>query len=186
MDIVSTTGYSVLCTIFITAMAQLSFDLPEKISTVPVTMQTFAINIIPIIFDVKIATLASVWYYLCIAMGLPVGAGREGGSKKLYGPTGGYLVGFILASFQMGVMLETGAAQDPQSTFMALLIGNAIILLCGLVWLPFGLSFKTGKPVSNFSNMKDVLMWGLIPFIPGDLIKIVLAMAIQTLLLKST
>merc|ERR1712154_447390 len=93
MEFLSTMFYSVCCTAFIGCMAQLSFNLPKSISSVPITMQTFAINIIPLLFGLKVAVLSSVLYYIAIAVGLPVGAGGEGGVSKLYGPTGGYLVG---------------------------------------------------------------------------------------------
>ena len=135
-------------------------------------MQTFAINIIPLFFGLKIAILSSIFYFIAIGYGLSVGAGGEGAYKKLYGPTGGYLVGFILASFQIGFMYEN----DPtKNIFTPVILGNLIILIVGCMWLPFGLSYKTGKKLSNFTNIKDILMWGLIPFIPGDLIKIGLA-----------
>mmetsp|Transcript_9000 Transcript_9000/g.8091 ORF Transcript_9000/g.8091 Transcript_9000/m.8091 type:complete len:182 (+) Transcript_9000:102-647(+) len=176
MDITSTTiGYSALCALFIALMAQISFNLPKSISTVPITMQTFAINLIPLLFGLKIAVLSSIFYYIAIGYGLPVGASGEGGYKKLYGPTGGYLVGFILASIQIGIMYQ----DNPENILMPLIIGNLIIFAAGVMWLPFGLSFKTGNKLSNYTNIKDLLMWGFIPFIPGDLIKIALAVAVK-------
>eukprot|EP00483_Globobulimina_turgida_P000724 UN00724 len=169
---VSTILYSTASMIFIALMAQISFKLSPKISTVPITMQTFAIHVIPLLFGCKIATLSAILYYIAIGVGLPFGAGGEGGIKKLYQTTGGYLVGFILSSFQIGIMIEN----NQQNVIAPLLFGNVIIFISGVIWLPFGLSFKTGKKISNFTNIKDLLMWGVIPFIPGDLIKIALAL----------
>ena len=183
MDLISvfsttTICYSSLGALFIAIMAQISFNLPKSISTVPITMQTFAINVIPILFGAKIAVLSSVIYYIAIGYGLPVGAGGEGGYKKFYGPTGGYLVGFILASIQTGIMSEN----DPENILIPLIIGNFIIFAFGVMWLPFGLSYKTGKKLENFTNVKDLLMWGIIPFIPGDLIKIALAVFVKKII----
>eukprot|EP01084_Bolivina_argentea_P171935 297865_1 len=139
MNVFAIFEYTIVSTLFISLMAQLSFNLPKSVSTVPITMQTFAINVIPLVFGAKIALFGSITYYCGIGMGLPIGAGGEGGVSKLYGPTGGYLVGFILASFQMGIMIEN----DLEMTLLALVLGNIIILVSGMIWLPFGLSFNT-------------------------------------------
>eukprot|EP00483_Globobulimina_turgida_P012038 UN12060 len=133
-------------------------------------MQTFAICLIPLLLGCKIATLSAIFYYISIAVGLPFAAGGDGGLKKLYETTGGYLIGFVLASFQIGIMVEN----NPHFVIIPLVIGNIIIFISGVIWLPFGLSFKTGNKISKFTNIKDLLMWGVIPFIPGDLLKIAL------------
>ncbi len=167
--------YGTLCALLIAVMAQISFTLPKSVSSVPITMQTFAVNVIPLLFGFKVGVLSAVFYYIAIGFGLPFGAGGEGGFQKLYGPTGGYLVGFIVASLQIGLAIES----NPDHVLSALVIGSCIIFGAGAAWLPFGLSLKTGKKLSNFTNIRDVMMWGVIPFVPGDIIKIGLAVLVH-------
>lgn len=100
-------------------------------------------------------------------MGLPVFAGtpEKGiGLAYMLGPTGGYLIGFVLAATACGFLAEQGWDRSFGRVVAAMVIGNAIIYTCGVLWL--GTVIGWDKPV---------LQYGLIPFIPGDLAKIVLA-----------
>jgi len=96
-------------------------------------------------------------------MGLPVFAGGTGGLARLTGPTGGYLIGFVIAAFVVGRLSEKGWDRRFTTTAMAMLIGNAVIYALGLPRL------------AAFVGWEAVLKVGLFPFIPGDLLKIILA-----------
>jgi biotin transporter BioY len=82
---------------------------------------------------------------------------------RLMGPTGGYLVGFVAAAFITGVLAERGWDRKVITTALAMLFGNVIIYAFGLPWL------------ARFVGIEKVLGLGLYPFIPGDLIKLVMA-----------
>src|SRR3546814_8781828 len=103
------------------------------------------------------------------ALGLPVFAGTpEKGLGLAYmaGPTGGYLVGYVLAAAACGWLAERGWDRNVLSATVAMLVGNALIYLPGLLWL--GVLFGWDKPI---------LEWGLTPFLLGDLLKLALVAA---------
>ncbi|MFQ5466721.1 MAG: biotin transporter BioY, partial [Kiloniellaceae bacterium] len=104
------------------------------------------------------------------ALGLPVfaGAPEKGiGLAYMAGPTGGYLVGFVLAAAACGWLAERGWDRSVAKTAAAMLIGNVIIYVPGLLWL--GTLVGWDKPI---------LTWGLTPFLLGDLTKLALAAAV--------
>ena len=96
-------------------------------------------------------------------VGLPVFAGGKAGVAHLFGPTGGYLLGFVPAASLVGWLAEHGWDRRPVTAFAAMLLGNIVIYAFGLPWLAY------------FVGGERVLVAGLLPFIPGDLIKILLA-----------
>jgi len=87
-----------------------------------------------------------------------------GGPAVLLGPTGGYLVGFIPAAYITGLLAGKGWDRRMATTVLAMILGNLAIYTCGLLWLTCLTGIKT-----------TVLTMGLLPFLPGDIIKIILA-----------
>jgi biotin transport system substrate-specific component len=111
-------------------------------------------------------SLALLTYLAEGAMGLPVLAGGAAGLARLTGPTGGYLIGFVAAAFLVGWLAERGWDRRPETTLLAMVLGNVIIYAFGLPWL------------ARFVGAGQVLAMGLWPFLPGDLGKILLATAL--------
>jgi biotin transport system substrate-specific component len=95
---------------------------------------------------------------------LPVFAGGKSGLIVLMGPTAGYLVGFFLAATACGWFAERGFDRSYTKLFAALLVGNILLYVPGLLWL--GSMIGWDQPV---------LELGLYPFVLGDLIKIAMA-----------
>ena len=134
---------------------------------VPMTMQTFVVLIIGMAFGWRLGAAAVLLYFVQGALGLPVFAGTpEKGIGLAYmaGPTGGYLVGFVLAAGVVGWLAEKKWDRNVFTTAAAFFIGNVVLYVPGLVWL--GLVLGWDKPV---------LELGLYPFLPGDVLKLVLA-----------
>jgi len=134
---------------------------------VPITMQTFVVLVIGMTFGWRLGGATFALYLAEGAMGLPVFAGtpEKGiGLAYMIGPTGGYLLGMLLATMLVGWLAQRGWDRRVLSTAAAMVIGNLVIYLFGLAWLGSVVGWD-----------KPVLQWGLIPFIPGDLAKIVLA-----------
>jgi biotin transport system substrate-specific component len=142
-------------------MAQVAIPLP--FTPVPVTGQTFAVLLVGALYGSQRGALTVGLYLLEGALGLPVFAGGTSGLGRLLGPTGGYLIGFVAAAWIVGRLCEHGWDRRVPTAALAMLMGNAVIYLCGLPWLAL------------FVGPERSLMAGLWPFIPGDLIKLVLA-----------
>ena len=134
---------------------------------VPQTLQTMLVLLIGMAFGAKLGAASVILYLAAGAGGLPVFAGTpEKGIGLAYmaGPTGGYLAGFILAAAACGALAQAGWGKRLWTTAAAMILGNLIIYVCGVLWL--GAVVGWDKPV---------LEWGVYPFLPGDAAKIVFA-----------
>ena len=148
----------------------LSAKLKIPFYPVPMTMQTFIVLGLGMIYGWRLGASTVILYMALGAFGLPVFAGtpEKGlGLAYMMGPTGGYLIGFVLAAAATGYLAEKGWDRKFVSTFLGMLVGNIIIYIPGLIWL--GQVVGWDKPI---------LAWGITPFLLGDLAKIILAMII--------
>jgi biotin transport system substrate-specific component len=139
--------------------AQLAIGWP-----VPITAQTFAVLMIAALFGPRRGGLCVLTYIMLGVAGLPVFAHGKYGFAALFGPTGGYIVGFVAAAYLVGLLAEKGWDRRTGTTIVAMALGNLIIYAFGLGWLSCLMGVK-----------KDVLTVGLYPFIIGDALKIGLA-----------
>ena len=130
---------------------------------VPITGQTFAVLMIGASLGAKRGTLAVLAYLAQGLAGLPVFA-MGSGLLVLTGPTGGYLIGFVPAAYVTGLLAEKGWDRRFATTVLAMALGNVIIYACGIAQLCLLMGPHRG-----------VLTTGLLPFIPGDLLKIIIA-----------
>src|SRR5438105_5378843 len=140
--------------------AQLRIPLP--FSPVPVTGQTFAVLLVAAALG-RLGLASVIAYLIAGAAGLPAFAGGASGAAYLTGPTGGYLLGFALAAAAVGSAAERGGDRHVGTAPAAMLVGEIAIYLCGLAWL------------ARFVPAERLLDAGLLPFIPGDVFKLVLA-----------
>ena len=137
---------------------------------VPMTMQTFLVLAIGMAYGWRLGAATILLYLAQGAMGLPVFAGTpEKGIGLAYmaGPTGGYLVGYVLAAAACGWLAERGWDRNVVTTALAMFIGSVLIYIPGLLWLGTLLGWD-----------KPILEWGLIPFVLGDTFKLALAAAV--------
>lgn len=140
--------------------------LPIPISPVPISLTNLVIYFSVALLGWKLGTLSYVIYLLLGLVGLPVFSGFSAGVGKLFGPTGGYLFGFIFMAVIAGICFEK--FQNKLMIFTGLVAGTAVCYLFGTLWLAHlaGLTFT------------QALFAGVIPYIPGDLVKIILAILI--------
>ncbi len=141
----------------------LSAQIAIPIGPVPITGQTLAVLLVGALLGSRRGALCILAYLAEGAMGLPVFAGGGGGMGVIVGPTGGYLIGFVAAAYVTGLLAERGWDRRVGTTLAAMLLGNAALYLFGLAWL------------SGFVGSERVLASGLLPFVPGDLLKMALA-----------
>jgi biotin transport system substrate-specific component len=141
--------------------AQLEIRLPW--TPVPITGQSFAVLLSGAVLGTRRALLAQLLYLAEGAAGLPVFAGGAAGAGRLVGPSAGYLIAFPLAAAVTGALAERGWDRRFASMLAAMLLGSAVIFAFGLLWL------------ARFVPSQALLATGLLPFLPGDLIKATLA-----------
>lgn len=147
--------------LFIALLSQIKISLP--FTPVPITGQTMGVLLAGALLGRYRGTLAILAYLSEGIAGLPVFAGGGFGLAHLLGPTGGYLLGFIPGAYITGVLAEKGWDRKTGTTILAMILGNLAILTLGLSWL------------AVFTGADRVLELGLIPFIPGDILKTGLA-----------
>ena len=134
---------------------------------VPVTMGTFAVLTLGAAYGPRLGLITILGYMIIGALGFDVFAGSSAeaaGLSYMLGGTGGYLVGYVLATLALGWAARAGWDRSMGKMALALLIGNALIYVPGLLWL--GQLYGWDKPI---------LAWGLTPFLLGDALKLGLA-----------
>ena len=153
-------------------VAQIRIPLPW--TPVPITGQTFAVLLAGILLGRWWGGISQVFYVGIGAAGVPWFAGWSGGIGILTGPTGGYLIGFILAALFLGFFTDTFINSRGFFPMLGLMFFANFVLIHGpgLLWLSLWASLIKGKAFASFYAL---LMAGTIPFIPGDITKAVAA-----------
>lgn len=166
--------HSMLRNIIIVAASSLLITLSAKVAIpfypVPMTMQTFVVIGLGLALGPRLGLAAVAFYLVQGAIGLPVftGTPEKGiGIAYMMGPTGGYLLGFLIAVYVSGMLAERGWDRNVFSAFGVAVLGTAILFVPGVLWL--GVLFGWDKPI---------LEWGLYPFILGGFAKAALAAAV--------
>ena len=127
---------------------------------VPVTMGTFAVLTIGAAYGARLGLATILGYMIIGALGFDIFAGSSAekfGLTYMMGGTGGYLVGYVLATLALGALAQRGWDRSFKWMALAMLIGNVLIYVPGLIWL--GTLYGWDKPI---------LAWGLTPFLIGD------------------
>ena len=161
------------CAIMATLMCILG-PLSIPIGPVPVTLTNFVIYLAIMLLGMKLSTLSFIVYLLLGTVGLPVFSGFSGGIAKLLGPTGGYLVGFILVALVGGFFFEKSKGQ-PVITGIGMFLGLVIAYVLGTAWFVFQMQVDVAHALT-------VCVW---PFVPFDIIKIVVAVIIGKIVRKA-
>ena len=132
---------------------------------VPMTMQTFVIFLIGMTYSIRLSFATVAFYLFQGAIGLPVFA-AGGGIAYLVGPTAGYLYGMLFASIVISYLANLGFSKTYFKAALSLLIGSVVIFSFGIMYLGYIIGFE------------KALTAGLLPFIPSELFKIALAVAL--------
>lgn len=141
------------------------------VSPAPVTLQTMFVLLCGLILGARGGVAAMLLYMAAGALGLPVFSGGKAGLAVFVGPTGGYLISFLAMAWMTG-MWRGGRAPGRVASFAALLLltvaASLLNLVCGSLQMMAVLHISAGK----------ALAMGLLPFLPGGLLKCVAAVAI--------
>lgn len=138
--------------------------IPIKGSPVPITLQTFFVIMSGAVLGKKLGSCSQLGYLALGAVGLPVFQGYAFGISHILGPTGGYLIGFVFASALVGKMLS-GDRINTYRTVIAFTAGILVIYSLGVLWLA----------VIYRANIFQAISIGALPFMIGDMAKILLA-----------
>lgn len=145
--------------------------VPIPVSPVPISLTNLVILISVYILGWKDSTISFLAYLLLGAVGLPVFSGFSGGLGKLAGPTGGYLIGFIFMAIIAGLFVEH-FPENRVLIVIGMVLATAITYTFGTAWLAFQLD----------QSFAAALSIGVIPYLPGDIIKIIIAIIVGPLL----
>ena len=132
---------------------------------VPITLQTLFLNLAAALLGGRLGALSQVIYILLGIIGLPVFAGGKAGIGVLIGPTGGYLIGFVVAAYVIGKLITM--KERPGFVWMAcsMVVGLVVIYFLGVIQLSLIAKLTVRKAVSV----------GVLPFLIGDGLKIIVA-----------
>lgn len=150
--------------LLLAVLAQISFHLP--FTPVPVTGQTFGVALIALLWG-RSRGVAAVMTYLTLGiLGAPIFA--FGTSLLMIGPSAGYLIGMLVAAYVMGSLADRGFTKSFSRTFLVALLGTAITFIFGVLVL------------SIFIPKQFLLAEGVLPFILGDIAKMILVSLMAT------
>ena len=149
------------------ALLAISAKIKVPMWPVPITMGTFAVLSLGAAYGPRLGLVTILGYMGIGALGFDVFAGSSAeaaGIDYMMGGTGGYLLGYVLATVLLGALAQRGWDRSMGKMAVAMLLGNVLIYVPGLFWL--GALYGWDKPI---------LQWGLTPFLLGDAIKLALA-----------
>ena len=183
-----TSTYAMVVTALMAAVTCILAPLSVPIGPVPISLTNFAIYLSLYLLDWKKGTLSYLIYLLLGLVGLPVFSGFTGGLAKLaglpvfsgfssgfaklLGPTGGYLIGFIPMAIIAGIVIDKFTNRGIQ--ILGMIVGTAICYAFGTAWFCFQSGYTVGAALAVC----------VIPFIPADLCKMVIAMIIGPMVRK--
>jgi len=131
---------------------------------VPITLQTLFLGLAGTLLGARLGALSQVVYLFLGILGLPVFAGGKAGIGVLFGPTGGYLIGFVAAAFVIGKLAALKERPGFALLCLSLVAGTSVVYALGILQLSL---------VARLTPLKALTV-GVLPFLPGDLLKIVL------------
>ncbi len=153
--------YAALFAALTAISAQVTIQLPY----VPITLQTFFVMLSGAVLGPYFGALSMAVYLLMGFIGLPVFAGLQSGLGVMAGPTGGYLLGFVLCPIVTGLIVRTRNKPGLLGYGMAMAAGTLVIYAPGVAWL----SLVTRMPLDK------AMIIGALLFVPGDALKVAVA-----------
>ncbi|MFQ3184917.1 MAG: biotin transport system substrate-specific component [Alteromonas macleodii] len=157
----------VIMVVFGIALLAMASKVSIPMIPVPITMGTFAVLTVGAAYGPRLGMATILGYMIVGVAGFDVFAGSSAdafGIEYMTGGTGGYLVGYVLATLALGFVARKGWDRSIGTMALAMFVGNALIYIPGLLWL--GTLYGWDKPI---------LEWGFTPFIVGDFLKLALA-----------
>lgn len=162
-----TTVKNLVTVALMTAVLAVLSPFSVQVGPIPLTLATLGVYFCAVLLGEKRGTLAVAVYLLLGAVGVPVFAGFSGGVQRFVGPTGGYLVGYLLCAFLAGLFIRRHP-EKPLFWVLGFVVGTAALYAFGTVWFMIGSKTPLGA----------ALLTCVVPFLAGDAVKIAAAVAI--------
>lgn len=134
-------------------------SIPLWFTPIPIATQNSVVLILAAFLGSRRGAAATFLFLVQVVMGLPVTSTGAVGIHCFFGPTGGYLIGYLIASFIVGAIAEKN--KTLANAFLAMTVGNLAIYLCGASYL------------ATFVGFPKAFLLGVVPFVLGDLLKII-------------
>ncbi len=153
-------------------------QVPMWPSPVPVTLGTFAVLAIGAAYGPRLGLATILGYMLLGTLGADVFAGSSAekyGWAYMSGATGGYLLGYVLATLLLGALARRGWDRSVGWMALAMLLGNVAIYVPGVLWIHHIIAAGAFDPAKYASVWEQTLVWGLTPYLIGDAMKLALA-----------
>lgn len=141
--------------------------LAIPVSPVAISLGTLAIYFVISVLGMKLGAISVVIYILLGLAGVPVFTNFTGGPGKLFGPSGGYIIGYIFLALIAGFFVDKFGTNLPVY-FAGMVLGTLVLYIFGTLWMGYQMDF----------TFTQALMAGVVPYIPGDLVKLAIAMAV--------
>jgi biotin transport system substrate-specific component len=152
-----------LCASFLIALfAPVSIHLP--FTPVPIVLQVDVCLFLGALLGSRRGALAVLFFLAQGAMGLPVFAGCVGGIGRFFGPSAGYLIGYVVGAYITGLIVERCKERKVSTTLGALAVGHMAVFALGYAHL------------AQFLGYQKALLLGVLPFLPGDVVKMMLSL----------
>lgn len=151
-------------------------SIPLPFTPVPITGQTLGVMLAGAVLGARRGGLSLVLFILLVAVGMPILSGGRGGIGAIMGPSGGYIVSWPFAAYFIGKFTEGQGKLNFVKAFVPIfLFGILFVYVIGVPWLMAATHISLGKAIAG----------GALPFIPGDLIKAVVASVVAVAMRKA-
>lgn len=151
------------------------------LGAIPITFQNFFVIMAGLLLAPSSAFSSVLIYTLLGLVGLPIFSGFKGGPQYVFMPSFGFIIGFIIGAYVISKLIEKVGMDNPVKIFLVLIVGELIFYAIGLPYMYYVLSSMGKAP----SSLMAVLSMGMIPFLPGDIAKMIVATLIAPSIKKA-
>ncbi|MBZ9687674.1 biotin transporter BioY [Clostridium estertheticum] len=158
-----------IITALFTSLTAVGGFISIPLGPVPVTLQTLFVVLSGLILGAKLGALSQITYLILGLIGVPVFSGGTGGLTSVVSPTFGFLISFIVAAYVIGRLTEKNKSLS--KIIFSVISGSFVIYIIGIPYFYFIFTNYLGKSINFYTALK----YTCIPFIPGDIIKAIIA-----------
>lgn len=158
-----------IITALFTSLTAVGGFISIPLGPIPITLQTLFVVLSGLILGAKLGALSQITYVILGLIGLPVFSGGSGGLSSVISPTFGFLMSFIVAAYVIGKLTEKNKSLS--KIIYSVILGSIVIYAIGVPYFYFIFTNYLGKNINFYSALK----YACIPFIPGDVIKAIIA-----------